>query len=385
VDPRAEAMFVDEVEQEFVAEEAAYGRELSAEVRRQVTRTLAFRRIFGAERLGWVDGIEINLSHPELPAADWYPFRLGWASDRYFSLAEEPLIFMPWYDPKSRRWARSRMSEEQRATVVSVRPRDAILIDCVEFRRVGDDLTHPADREQAFARLVLIRPNGSTAPISGEIRFVRKLSMTGRGAGLRVSFDVLAGRINELVGARDFHELPYPDDDEQGSDEGLEAPFGAYFEGGELVRKWRNASETLQPTDAADWPFDDAAKILEQLVEQAVSFGYWAAQAEADTFMRPHIFKAAKTLMAPRKAARESAAVRSNMATDRQIHAIELLCGFSPDRVPKIAAAHEFLAKHWSEHFGRPPSASTIAEWLTDFRADPGDMSSGHARWIGSE
>lgn len=163
--------------------------------------------IAGEQRVGVLDGVEVDFTHPELPAGEWEA--LPW-----WNVAGPPPNNAGILFPSE---AAHRLSDDWREVkgswadfpFVEVRAGDKITVESVLVKLEGGGFDHPHDRQVRLASLKVERPNGEVLRPDGPLGFYG----TGRilQHGSREAFDHIVDRVLSHAGVEDFPP-PIPDE-----------------------------------------------------------------------------------------------------------------------------------------------------------------------------
>jgi hypothetical protein len=113
-----------------------------------------------------IDGVNLELAHPELDRNAWDPTSILGDPSRWDPYA--PRLLFPWCSPEER------AIFEHRGDGVEVRAGDTVLIDhvqSVEVRSERGKLDHPHHQERRWAHLVVVRPDGERRAVQPAWQF----------------------------------------------------------------------------------------------------------------------------------------------------------------------------------------------------------------------
>ncbi|KRA67032.1 hypothetical protein ASD89_02055 [Caulobacter sp. Root656] len=114
-----------------------------------------------------LEGVRLNLDHPELPRDAWQPEHIL-GSDYTFDDLQAPRLVMPWTDEEDRLWLRARGDH------VEVAAGDTIVVAAVRIipvRADHGDLDHPQHRQRRWAELKVVRADGTEVTIAQAWQF----------------------------------------------------------------------------------------------------------------------------------------------------------------------------------------------------------------------
>ena len=295
---------LETMEPEFLDLEAEIGRAIEPHIRRM----LLLRQITWETRHGVLDGVEIDLRHDALATSTWNPTRYFGSSDHVF---EGPCLIFPW---SREDWGYLPRRDSKPLTV---RPGDRIQIEkVVRHRFAGSELSHPADREFRAAHLVIQRASNRRTSVQRPLLFWPNLSLARPARHGRPTFDRIVARVCDELGVPDLESFVL-------TSETLTRTEGA-FEAAAIVRdEWQRIQEAIAGLEEGQR--ERIQMWLRGLADDAVTLGYFAAQAEAEQFVEPRARRDLDRAAASGAAGRRSGATRRRRASQWRARATELV------------------------------------------------------------
>jgi hypothetical protein len=209
-----------------------------------------------------IEGVEFDLSHPDLHRDEWVPTTL--LGSFYHADRRSPRLLFPWASD------RERDIFEQRGQGLEVHVGDKLIVASVQRMGVKADhgrLDHPQHQERRWAHLLILRALGVKVPVEQAWEFqgasdvmtpiVRRDYKRARSA--------LLARMGDALGLESINDLQLAD-----------SPSA-----------WPTFAVTATELDRL------AAKVLwdaesEYIEEAAMVFGYLVGRAEARALLLPH-------------------------------------------------------------------------------------------------
>lgn len=248
-------------------------------------------RIFHVTRYGVLEGVTIDLRHPELDAWEWCINTL-W-TDPDFGWQQGPNIWFPWFGPpdlvgraaQALRWAETSAHSfddwsARLLPTVEVTTGCTVKVARVEVDRPdGREFEHEHDAETRLAYLTVICSDGREVRLERPLRFRGSTSFGDDPFNSGVTLDKVSARICGMFDIRsiDSYELIYATND---------ASDLALMEAKALVHRAERWSDSRpEGREGAGAPLSREA--LMELIDAAVSLGYRYAQAEAQRRILP--------------------------------------------------------------------------------------------------
>lgn len=257
---------------------------------------LALHDLWSEGRASVIQGVGIDLRHPLLDA-DWSPTWLFGGAGTGPHREDAPWLVFPWteaWDRKARRGA-------GRSTVIQAG--DRVRIELVKRVRVGTEIDHPADRERRDAYLIVERSSGGKVRPKRPVVFWPRLSLMRPRLAGRPTFPRVAARVCEALGIEDLESYQFSDED------GISLTEAAGEEALSVRIHLKMLTDHLSRPVRSDWD-SERDRILDDIVNSAVAFGYQASQAEAERFMAPAANARRKIVAAARQGGERGAVTR---------------------------------------------------------------------------
>lgn len=298
----------------------------------EAERYWLLQRIAHVDRHGTLDGVEIDLRHPDLDPNEWEMLPLG-LEDRRNS--RTPFIWFPglgeWtagseleaecatMSPKEAARLR-RLYKEDVTPDATVFAGDRIIISKVIISTRNDPFTHKHDQEVRYAFLKIVRTNGKTQRLKVPIRFLGRTTFQLHGS----HWNVLEKIAQRIFARFDLHSIDDPKVDQLIMSGRLDYARASLF--------WLKLLETYSQEElksARAWDLDDpelpAASQLKNVIEKALKIGYYWAKAEDELSMQPFALSGLGVQRAAKKAGKTSGESRRAKAQRTwKAHALDL-------------------------------------------------------------
>lgn len=155
-------------------------------------------------RHGYVEGVEVDFRHPDLPPSEWEP-RIGWHA--WFDSPDSAGVIFPSEAKTPLREFREQRGVDAEFAAVYVRAGDRLCIDRVVSEVAEARLDHSHDREQRCAYLQIARKSGEVEKLVKPMTFYGTTQI--REGAPRHAFDHMIERLCRSSGlgrVEDFSE-----------------------------------------------------------------------------------------------------------------------------------------------------------------------------------
>jgi hypothetical protein len=225
-----------------------------------------------------LEGIEIDLHHPDLDLQTW---KLA-GPEFFIGIDHQPSLIFPWQERErkktGKRWPATNDGSQPR---IVVKRGDMVRIARVETVKIGPEYGPESDREAKHVFLEFRDKSGETIQVDKPLIFLHSLSSHTTEFGRDITLGKLAHRIKEALGITLPADFSLALTKYTGQERALL----------ETLRSVINSSKTIEAelTDETTW------KRVSDLIDHAVCLGYMFAGYEADKGMGPLAEKALRS------------------------------------------------------------------------------------------
>jgi len=305
-------------------------------------------------RLETIEGITIDLRHPDLTPDIW------WTTD--LSRDWMPAYFrFPWTDvarAESRRLFRKVLDNDP-PDPQTISAGDTVMVSKVVSVKVGDHFDVQEDQEVRDAYLSIIRADGNQIEWPIPIRFAQKSSLVAPDGSLRNMLDTVAKRISDRLRSDGI-----PDLGAFGSEDDELTPAQQCFV---MCDNLTLRISPLETTFSQLQEAEDIKSRFRRVIDDAVTLGYFWAKVEADNSMRPLADKALKSRAGGSKGGIASGNTRRQNATTKwRAVALELAVD-SRRQDPGISKENLIteIILNWTVDY-RPQSRRTFGTFIAE-------------------